>query len=61
MFKHKNDIKNINAQVLIESFNYSTYHFVSFVQIYIFANEIILTNIMFQDTYVRFFNIKFQF
>lgn len=51
MFKQKNDIKNINAQVLIKSFNYSTYYF---VQIYIFANEIILTNIMFQDTYVRF-------
>lgn len=28
MFKQKNDIKNINAQVLIESFNYSTYYFV---------------------------------
>lgn len=51
MFKQKNDIKNINAQVLIESFNYSTYYF---VRANLHFCERILTNIMFQDTYVRF-------
>lgn len=59
MFKHKNDIKNINAQVLIESFNYSTYYFVRANLHFCERDNFNEHNV---SRYVRtIFNIKFQF
>lgn len=59
MFKHKNDIKNINAQVLIESFNYSTYYFVRANLHFCERDNFNEYNV---SRHVRtIFNIKFQF
>lgn len=59
MFKQKNDIKNINAQVLIESFNYSTYYFVRANLHFCERDNFNEHNVL---RHVRtIFNIKFQF
>lgn len=59
MFIQKNDIKNINAQVLIESFNYSTYYFVRANLHFCERDNFNEHNV---SRHVRtIFNIKFQF
>lgn len=61
MFKQKNDIKNINAQVLIKSFNYSTYYFVR-ANLHFCERDNFNEHNFKTRTYVDwFFNIKFQF